>query len=127
GARYAGIPVGRRLALVYILSGLAASVAGILYTSRFGQVRADVGTGYELLAITAVVLGGTSIFGGRGTVGGTLLGLFAIGIMETGLRLAGLPGELAGILVGVMLLASISMERLSAWAAASVGQGEQRG
>jgi len=127
GARYAGIPVGRRVGLVYILSGLAASAAGILYTSRFGQARADVGTGYELLAITAVVLGGTSIFGGRGTVHGTLLGLCAIGVMESGLRLAALPSELAGILVGLMLLTAICLERVSTWAAAAGGSGELKG
>src|SRR5262245_42613784 len=77
GARYAGIPVERRLGLVYLLSGLVSSLAAILYVAHLGQAKADAGTGYELLAITAVVLGGTSIFGGRGSVPGTLLGLFA--------------------------------------------------
>jgi rhamnose transport system permease protein len=119
GARHAGIPVERRLGLVYVLSGLVASLAAVIYGSRLGQAKSDAGTGYELLAITAVVLGGTSIFGGRGTIQGTVLGLFAIAVLENGLRLAALPPELAGILVGGLLLASISAERLSAWAAAS--------
>ena len=61
--------------LVYILSGFIASLAAIVYVSHLGQAKADAGTGYELMAITAVVLGGTSIFGGRGTILGTLLGL----------------------------------------------------
>jgi rhamnose transport system permease protein len=114
GARYAGIPVERRLLLVYVLSGLVASLAAILYVAHLGQAKADAGTGYELMAITAVVLGGTSIFGGRGTIHGTLLGLFAIVVLQNGLRLAALPAELAGILIGGVLLGTISLERLAA-------------
>jgi rhamnose transport system permease protein len=66
---------------------------------------------YELLAITAVVLGGTSIFGGRGTVLGTVLGLFAIAVLQNGLLLSDLPAELAGILVGVLLIGAILVSR----------------
>ena len=113
GARYAGIPVERRLMLVYVLSGAVASLAAIIYVSHLGQAKADAGTGYELMAITAVVLGGTSIFGGRGTVHGTLLGLIAIVVLQNGLRLAALPAELAGILIGGVLLATISVERIA--------------
>jgi len=113
GARYAGLPVGRRIALVYVLSGLVASLAAILYVSHLGQAKADAGTGYELLAITAVVLGGTSIFGGRGSIGGTLLGLLAIAILKNGLMLADLPGELAGMLTGSLLLLAIGLDRWS--------------
>jgi rhamnose transport system permease protein len=114
GARYAGIPVERRWLLVYTLSGLAASASAIIYVSHLGQAKADAGTGYELLAITAVVLGGTSIFGGQGTVHGTLLGLAAIVVLQNGLRLAALPAELAGILIGAILLATIAIQRLAA-------------
>ena len=64
------------------------------------------------MAITAVVLGGTSIFGGRGTVHGTLLGLLAIAMLQNGLRLADLPVELAGILAGALLVGSIAVRRL---------------
>ena len=113
GARYAGIPVGRRLSFVYVLSGLAASLAAVIYVAHLGQAKSDAGTGYELMAITAVVLGGASIFGGRGTVLGTILGLFGIVILQNGLRLAGLPAELAGILTGVLLLGTIMLDRLS--------------
>jgi rhamnose transport system substrate-binding protein len=116
GARYAGLPVGRLTALVYLLSGLVASLAAVIYVAHLGQAKADAGTGYELLAITAVVLGGTSIFGGRGSVHGTLLGLFAIAVLQNGLRLADLPAELAGVLTGVLLLLAIGLDRWSALA-----------
>jgi len=111
GARYAGIPVSRRLTLIYILSGLTASLTAVIYVSHLGQAKSDAGLGYELVAITAVVLGGTSIFGGRGTVTGTLLGLFAIVILQNGLRLSALPAELTGVLMGILLIATILLER----------------
>ncbi len=111
GARHAGLPVDRWVALVYILSGATASLASIIYAAHLGQAKADAGTGYELAAITAVVLGGTSIFGGRGSVHGTLLGLFAIAVLQTGLRLADLPAELAGASTGLLLLLAIGLDR----------------
>jgi rhamnose transport system permease protein len=111
GSRYAGLPVERLLGLVYVLSGLVASLAAIIYVAHLGQAKADAGTGYELAAITAVVLGGTSIFGGRGSVPGTLLGLFAIAVLQNGLRLADLPAELAGVLTGTLLLVAIGLDR----------------
>lgn len=110
GARYAGVPVTRRLAWVYICSGVMASLAALIYVSHLGQAKSDAGTGYELMAITAVVLGGASIFGGRGTVLGTVLGLLAIVILQNGLRLSGQPAELAGILTGVLLLATVVLD-----------------
>jgi rhamnose transport system permease protein len=115
GARFAGIPTAKRIALVYVLSGLAASLAAVIYVAHLGQAKSDAGTGYELIAITAVVLGGTSIFGGRGTVWGTVLGLFAIVILQNGLRLATLPTELAGILTGALLVVTICIDRYVTW------------
>jgi rhamnose transport system permease protein len=112
GARYAGIRVERRIALVYFLAGLASSVAAIIYVAHLGQAKSDAGTGYELAAITAVVLGGTSVFGGRGAVWGTLLGLFSISVLQNGLRLAALPSELTGVLTGTVLIAAIGLGRL---------------
>jgi rhamnose transport system substrate-binding protein len=111
GARYAAIPVAGRIGLVYVLSGLAASLAAIVYVAHLGQARSDAGTGYELDAITAVVLGGASVFGGRGTIGGTLAGLFVLAILQTGLHLAAWPSEATGVLTGVVLLATIAADR----------------
>jgi len=112
GARHAGIPVEKRIALVYVLCSFCSALAAIIYVAHFGQAKADAGTGYELLAITAVVLGGTSIFGGRGSIIGSLLGLTAIGVLQDGLQMADRPAELAGVLTGVLLLAAASLDRL---------------
>ena len=111
GARYAGIPVQRRVALLYVMSGVMAALAAIVYVAHMGQARSDAGSGYELDAITAVVLGGTSVFGGRGTVWGTLLGLFALSVLRNGLQLAALPSELVGVLTGILLVATIAIDR----------------
>jgi rhamnose transport system substrate-binding protein len=124
GAAYAGIPVQRRLREVYLLSGFCAAVASVIYVARVGQAKADAGIGYELTAITAVVLGGTSIFGGRGSIMGTLLGLIALALLDNGLRLADSSAELAGILKGVLLLLAIGADR---WRAVMPAPSRSRG
>jgi len=111
GARYAGIPVARRVGLVYLLSGIVSSLAAIIYVAHLGQAKSSAGTGYELDAITAVVLGGTSVFGGRGTIWGTLFGLFFLSVLQNGLHLAALPSELTGVLTGVLLVFIIGLDR----------------
>jgi rhamnose transport system permease protein len=108
GARYAGLPVQRQIATAYVLAGITAALASVVYTARLGQAKADAGTGYELYAITAVVLGGTSIFGGRGSVHGTLLGVAAIAVLNNGLVHARLPREAAGVLTGVLLVLALA-------------------
>lgn len=112
GARHAGLPVRRRLDLVYIMSGLIAGLAAVIYTSRMGQARADAGTGYELLAITAVVLGGARIESGSGSVPGTLLGVAVIAVLNNGLVHARQPREMAGMLTGALLLLALTLPRL---------------
>jgi len=109
GARYAGIPVSRRIGLVYFLSGLASSLAALVYVAHLGQAKSDAGTGYELEAITAVVLGGASVSGGRGTVWGTVFGLLTLSVLQNGLHLAALPSELGGVLTGVVLVGAIAV------------------
>ena len=112
GARHAGLPVQQRLAMVYVLAGIVAALASLTYTARFGTAKADAGTGYELLAITAVVLGGTSIFGGVGSVHGTLIGVAAVAVLSNGLtRVPGLmniASELSGMLTGALLLLALA-------------------
>jgi rhamnose transport system substrate-binding protein len=87
-----------------------SSLAAVIYVAHLGQARSDAGNGYELDAITAVVLGGTSVFGGRGSLWGTLLGLLVLTVLQNGLHLAAMPSELAGVLTGILLVATIAVD-----------------
>jgi len=114
GAMHAGIPVRKHLFLIYMLAGVVSALAGIILVAHLGLAKSDLGTGYELGAITAVVLGGTSVFGGRGTLFGSLLGLVFLSVLQNGMHLLALPSELTGVFTGVLLLAIVGFERLRA-------------
>lgn len=111
-ARFSGLDVDRTKILIYSASGLAAAVAAVIFVSRVSTTRSDMGTGIELDAITAVVLGGTSIFGGRGTVVGTLLGLVLIQALKNGLSLAGVKSDGTVVLIGAVLILTILVSNL---------------
>ena len=111
-ARFSGLPVDRTKILIYAASGLAAAIAGVIFVSRVSTTRYDMGTGIELDAITAVVLGGTSIFGGRGTIIGTLLGLILIQALKNGLSLAGVKSDGTVVLIGAVLILTILISNL---------------
>lgn len=120
GSRYAGIPVRRNLGLAYVLAGAVAGLAAVIFVARLGEARANAGMGYELLAITAVVLGGTSIFGGSGSIAGTLLGYLAVAVLNNGLKritdyevfdktISSVSNEMSGMLTGLLLLLALAV------------------
>lgn len=103
-AWFSGIDIRRAKLWIYAASGLLAAMAAVIFVSRVSTTRSDMGTGMELETITAVVLGGTSIFGGRGTVIGTVLGLALIQALKNGLSLAGVKGDGTIVAIGVVLI-----------------------
>ncbi len=111
-ARFSCLPVDRAKIAVYTASGAVAAMAGVIFVSRVSTTRSDMGTSLELDAITAVVLGGTSIFGGRGTVLGTILGLILIQSLKNGLSLSGVKGDGTTVLIGVVLIATLLISNL---------------
>jgi rhamnose transport system permease protein len=106
-ARFSGIPVDRYKLTIYTLSGLMAGLAGYIFVSRVSTTRSDMGTGLELDVIAAVVLGGTSIFGGTGTIVGTVLGVILIQLLRNGLALTGVKGDATIVVIGAVLILSI--------------------
>lgn len=107
GARFAGIPVDLYKLVIYTFSGFMAGLSGFILTSRVTTTRADFGTGWELDAIAAVVLGGTNINGGTGSIPGTVLGLVLIQLLKNGLSLAGVTSDGTIVVIGVVLILSI--------------------
>jgi rhamnose transport system permease protein len=112
GARFSGLPVERNKLLIYTLSGFMSGLAGWIYVSRVSTTRSDYGNGIELTAITAVVVGGTSIFGGSGSILGTVLGLALIQLMKNGLALSGAKGDSTTIVVGAILIGAVLINTL---------------
>jgi len=107
GARFSGIPVDRYKLTIYTASGFMAALAGCIFVSRVSTTRSDMGTGLELDVIAAVVLGGTSIFGGIGTIAGTVLGFIMIQLLKNGLSLTGVKGDATIVVIGSVLILSI--------------------
>ncbi len=112
-ARYAGLPVNTIKLALYTLSGTASGLAAILYVARRNTAKADIGTGIELEVITAVVLGGTNIFGGRGTIIGTLLGVALIHEVRELVDWHWHHDELILIVIGTILIASVLLNNLA--------------
>jgi len=111
-ARLVGIPSRRVIFVAFILSGLAASVAGLILVSQLGAASPNNARGYELLVVTAIVLGGASLNGGRGTIIGTFLGLMIIQVLSTGLTLLNVQSFWQSIATGILLIIAVSFDRL---------------
>ncbi|MEV0896525.1 ABC transporter permease [Actinoplanes sp. NPDC049802] len=110
-ARLAGIRTGRVLFSVYTTAGLLYAVAGWILIGRLASASPNVGTEYNLDSITAVVLGGTSLFGGRGGVIGTLIGALIVGVFRNGLQLAGVEVVWQGFAIGLLVLIAVSLDQ----------------
>ncbi|MCK5430716.1 MAG: ribose ABC transporter permease [Anaerolineales bacterium] len=111
--RLAGISTIRVKLSVYIISGFTAALGGILLTARLWSAQPNAAVGWELDAIAAPVLGGTSLFGGVGSIGGTLVGAFIIGVLSNGLNLMGVPSYYQQVIKGVVFILAVSLDILS--------------
>ncbi|MFM0591876.1 ABC transporter permease [Paraburkholderia dilworthii] len=118
-AAFSGIEVAKLRLRLFVLSGAMSALAGVVYTLRFTSARGDNGEGFELSVIAAVLFGGVSIFGGRGSMIGVLLSLLIIGVLKNALTLDDVSSETLTIVTGVLLLASVLIPNLVArWRAA---------
>lgn len=102
--KYAGIDVKRVNFKIYLVAGITASVSALIYLSRLPAAMPDIGLSLELETITAVVLGGTSIVGGVGSVKGTFLSVLILGVLRKGLQLIGLGGDIYSFILGIVLV-----------------------
>ena len=110
-ARLAGIRTNRVLFSVYTVAGLLFAVGGWILIGRLASASPNVGVDYNLDSITAVVLGGTSLFGGRGSVLGTLIGALIVGVLRNGLQLAGVEVVWQGFAIGLLVLVAVSIDQ----------------
>jgi rhamnose transport system permease protein len=106
-AHFSGVNVERTKLLLFVLTGVVSAFAGIFYTLRFGSSRGDNATGLELQVIAAVLLGGVSIFGGRGKLHGVIAGVVLIGVISSALRLEDVTVNVTNIIIGLLLIASV--------------------
>ncbi|MFD3439382.1 ABC transporter permease [Streptomyces sp. NPDC058685] len=111
-AHFAGIRVKRIKLALFMVSGLVASFAGIVYTLRYGSARADNGVGLELVVIASVLLGGVDFDGGKGTLGGAVAGVLLIGLLNNLLTLNDVSNEIQVIVTGLLLIASVLTPRV---------------
>lgn len=112
-ARYAALPERAITLSLYVGTGLLTALAALIYSARVSTAKADAGMGLELDVITAVVLGGTAITGGRGTVLGTFLGVLILGFLRSGLSFAGVPSIYQAMLAGsILIIVSIINQRM---------------
>jgi rhamnose transport system permease protein len=114
-ARFSGVRVERTKFILFVLSGTVAAIAGVYYTLRYGSARGDNATGLELQVIAAVLLGGVSIFGGRGAIHGVIAGVLLIGVLASALRLANVTSDVINIITGVLLVLSVVSSSFLAW------------
>ncbi len=112
-ARLSGVPVNRVKMQVYMLSGFMSALAAVIYAAHVSVAKPDAGLGFELTAITAVVLGGTAVSGGEGGVLGTLIALLMVGFLRSGLTLARVPSEAQDMMVGLLLILVVAIDRWS--------------
>ncbi|HVW50293.1 MAG TPA: ABC transporter permease [Trinickia sp.] len=113
-ARFSGIDVRKIKLRLFVLSGLVSAIAGIIFTLRFTSARGDNGEGFELAVIAAVLFGGVSIFGGRGSLYGVLLSLLIVGVLRNALTLVDVSSETLTIVTGLLLLSSVLIPNLAA-------------
>ena len=106
-ARLSGVPVRTYTVLVYVISGIVSGIAGLVYASQLSVGTPIAGQGYELDAIAAVVVGGTSLFGGRGSVGGTLIGTLIIGVLANILNLTGVDPFVQQLFKGALIILAV--------------------
>ncbi len=114
-AAFSGIHVARTRIILFVLSGAMSALAGIFYTLRYTSARGDNATGLELAVIAAVVLGGVSVFGGRGALHGVVAGVLLIGALSNALRLASVTSDVINIITGVLLVLSVIAGSLMQW------------
>lgn len=126
-ARLSGVPVELLKLRVYLASGLLAGLAAVLYAGLFDSVRADIGREYELTAITMVVLGGTSVSGGEGSLAGTALGFLTLILIRNGIELQGRPSELHGVVVATLLIGALLLDAGFRRRVATAGAGRKAG
>lgn len=110
-ALYAGLPITRTIILVYTMAGLLAGYSGILHAAQNHQGNPNAGVAYELEAIAAVVIGGTSLMGGSGSIGGTVVGTLIIGILTNILRLNNVDNNLEMIIKAIIILAAVRLQQ----------------